>query len=54
MTSKEWIELNPEVDKEVIVNELIEWRQRAETYKKQLLRIQEQVADLRRIANAKR
>ena len=47
MTSKEWIEENPDVTIEQVVNELIEWRQRASTYQKQLMQASNQLAEIR-------
>ena len=47
MTSKEWIEENPDVSVEQVVNELIEWRGRAKTYQKQLVKVQRQLAEIK-------
>jgi len=47
MTSKEWIEQNPNISLEQIVNELIEWRGRAKKYQLELFRVQEQLAGMR-------
>ena len=49
MNSKEWLEQNPDVTKEDIVNELIEWRERAKTYQKQLAIASNQLAEVRYI-----
>jgi sulfur transfer protein SufE len=47
MTSKEWILDNPNVTKEQIINELIEWRQRAKEYQRQLIIAGKQLAEIR-------
>ena len=47
MTSKEWIADNPDVTMEQVVNELIEWRQRAKTYQKQLTQASNHLAEIR-------
>ena len=47
MTSKEWIADNPDVTMEQVVNELIEWRGRAKTYQKQLVKADKRLAEIR-------
>ena len=49
MNSKEWLEQNPDVKKEDIVNELIESRQREKVYLKQLMLANNQLAEIRYI-----
>ena len=47
MISKEWIEQNPNISIEQVVNELIEWRGRAKKYQLELFKAQEQLASMR-------
>jgi hypothetical protein len=49
MTTKEWLADNPDVTMEQVVNELIEWRERAKTYQKQLIKANNQLAEIRYI-----
>ena len=47
MTSKEWLEQNPDVTREQLIHELIEWRDRAKKYHAQLVQSQKQLAKVR-------